>query len=154
MKSIVMQVRDMEKIEKELNANKVGLLGFIDKEENLIQIIHPYLYENKNIYFFFDESDEIFSTLVFDSSIRFTIYKNENQKKNSSSESQSFKFFQVTFKGNIKQETEKKVIDELYASYLQKYNYDKSKLAEGHLDTLRLVFLDTEEIDAKDVSGE
>lgn len=154
MKSTILQIRDIEKIEKELSANKVGLLGFVDKEETLNQLVYPYLYANKNIYIFFEESDEVYSNFIFEGPVKFTIYKAENQKKNNLQENQLFyKFFQITFRGNLRQESEKKLIDELYKQYLQKYNFNESKLSEGYLDNLKLVFLDTEEIDATEVTG-
>lgn len=154
MKSTVTQVRDIEKIEKELSANKIGLLSFIDKEENLSQVVFPYLYANKNIYFFFDDSDETYPTMIFEVPVKFTVYRSESMRKNSSGENNPlYKYFQVTFNGNIKQESEKKVIDELYKEFLNKYNFNTGKLKDDYLESIKLVFLDTEEIDATEVTG-
>ncbi|MDP4175151.1 MAG: hypothetical protein Q8933_14345 [Bacteroidota bacterium] len=154
MKSTVIQIRDIERIEKELNVNKVGLLGLFDKNENLSQTVLPFLYANKNIYIFFESDDELFVSIVFDAPVKFTVLRSEIMKKNSSTETQSlFKYLQITFNGNIKLEDDRKIIDELYKEYLQRFNFNSSKLNDGYLDTLRVVYLDTEEIDATEVTG-
>lgn len=154
MKSNFTQIRDLAIIEKELTANKAGILGFFDKEENLVQQAYPYLYANKNIYLFLDEADELLNKIIFEASIKFTVLRPDNYKKNNSTENQFYyKIFQITFNGKVRIETEKKVTDELYKLYLQKYGFNPAKTGQENAEKIKVVFLDTEEIDATEKTG-
>ncbi|MEI7811211.1 MAG: hypothetical protein WCJ01_02165 [Ignavibacteria bacterium] len=149
MKSHTVPVMDIEFIEKELSLSKAGVLGFIDVEENLVQNVYPFLYANKNIYIFLEDIDETFQKLNFDLKIIFTVISTENIEEDDPDKSGYFyKFMQIKFTGNVKIEGDKKIVDDLYNQFLQKYSYDESNLEYGYLSRIQILSLDTEEIQA------
>ena len=53
MKRIITQIKNIERIEKELNNNYAGVIALQLGEERFVQIPTPYLYKDKNVFLFF-----------------------------------------------------------------------------------------------------
>ncbi|MGE5401033.1 MAG: pyridoxamine 5'-phosphate oxidase family protein [Ignavibacteriales bacterium] len=152
MKSKVTQIREMSVIEKELNAGRLGVLAFNSEDEEIIQTVEPFLYADKNIYFFFEETDEIYSQIIYENNVSFTVYKTDNQKKNAETAS-SYKFVQVKCLGTIKKVDEIKTAEELYRQFVKKYTSTTDEERNESLSGVRAIFIDTEEIQASDIQG-
>ncbi|HEX2962339.1 MAG TPA: hypothetical protein VHO43_11145 [Ignavibacteriales bacterium] len=150
MKSRITQIRDMSVIEQELTHGKAGVLSFISPDEELVQAVVPYLYLDKNIYLFFEESDENFLSMNFDNNVSFAVFKAENGKE-ASSLAKGYKLLQILCRGIIRRVEEVRSAEEVYAQYINKY-YAGSEGEESFIG-IRGVFIDTEEIQASSVSA-
>lgn len=144
MKSKVIQVRDLEVIETELNSAKMGVLACTDDKENVGQIVVPFLYSAKNIYFLFEDEDEL-DGVLFEHKASFVIFRSVNNGSNLSDD----KFFEVKCTGILRKVEEPRVIDDVTRSYDLKYSEGK----EGGLPVsdLKIVMIDTEEIQAAEI---
>lgn len=144
MKSKVIQVRDLELIEAELNSAKMGVFACADDKENIGQLVIPFLYSDKNIYFLFDDEDDL-DGILFEHNASFVIFRNMND----SAALPAHKFFQVKCSGSLKRVEEPRVIEDVLRNYSQKYTDNK----EGNNQTdLKLVMIDTEEIQASEIT--
>jgi len=143
MKSKVIQIRDLELIEAELNSAQVGVLASADDKENVGQFVVPFLYSDKNIYFLFDNADDL-SGLLFEHNASFVIFRNTNNGSNLP----SFKFFQVKCSGILKKVDEARIIEEVNRNYNQKYSESKESV---QLNDLKIIMIDTEEIQAAEI---
>jgi nitroimidazol reductase NimA-like FMN-containing flavoprotein (pyridoxamine 5'-phosphate oxidase superfamily) len=156
MKKVVTQIRDIEQIEKELNNNPVGVLALSAEGDKIIQIAATFLYQDKNIYFFFNNSDEILENISFNSVVSFTILKNDLVKGSKKSAKSDFNptycMFSISISGLIKEVEDDKSISNLKKSYLKKYS-TKSDEKEKNLKNAKVIFIDTEEIQALEEFG-
>jgi len=144
-------IRDLETIEKELNSSSGGILAFNIDGERAMQYTTTFLYLDKNIYFFLDKDDEVYEKINFNSSVSFTILKDERLKKNRTKED-SYYLFSASVIGSIKIVDEKKTIDDIKEKYLSKYTLNKeteSKTSQPR----ELVMIDSEEIQAAEEEG-
>ncbi len=144
-------IRDLETIEKELNSSSGGILAFNIDGERTMQYTTTFLYLDKNIYFFLDKDDEVYEKINFNSSVSFTILKDERLKKNRAKED-SYYLFSASVIGSIKIVDEKKTIDDIKEKYLSKYTLNKeteSKTSQSR----ELVMIDSEEIQAAEEEG-
>ena len=71
MQKVISQIRDIEVIEKELMDNPIGVLALSLKDEKIVQEAITFLYQDKNIYFFFKENDEEFEDINMESNVSF-----------------------------------------------------------------------------------
>ncbi|MGE5430474.1 MAG: hypothetical protein ACM3QX_05330 [Syntrophomonadaceae bacterium] len=149
MKSRITQIRDMAVIEDELNAEKAGVLSFISPDEELVQAVVPYLYLDKNVYLFFEESDENFLNINFDTNVSFTVFKAENRDK--TFKGKGYKLMQILCRGIIRRVEEAKSAEEVYSQYINKY-YADSEGEESYIG-MRAAFIDTEEIQASSITA-
>ena len=151
MKRIINQIRDIEIIEKELEASLSGVLALVLKNDKLAQLATPFLYLNKNIYIFFGDDNELFENIHFESNVSFTIIKNEKVKKTKSF-SPTYGFLTINILGKIKIVDDQKVMEDLRQNYLLKYK--KNKEGEFDLSILsKIVVIDSEEIHAVEEIG-
>ncbi len=141
-------IRDLEIIEKELNASSGGILAFNVDGEKVIQYTTTFLYLDKNIYFFLDKDDEIYEKVNFNGPASFSIIKDQRIKK----KEVSYYLFSATVIGSIKLVDEKKTIDEIKNKYYSKYSLKKSVESKSS-DLKELVMLDSEEIQAVEEEG-
>lgn len=140
MKSKVIQVRDLEAIETELNSAKMGVLASADDKENVGQEVIPFLYSDKNIFFLFDEDDDL-DGMLFDHNASFVVFRNVND----GSDPSAYKFFQVKCSGTLKKVEEQRVIDDVVKNYNQKYSNGEAT------KDLKIIMIDTEEIQASEI---
>lgn len=148
MKSRITQIRDMSLIEKELKDGKAGVLSFISPDEDLVQSVVPFLYLDKNIYLFFEESNETFLSINFDSSVSFAVINAEGAEK--TSKAKGCKLLQILCRGIIRRVEEARTAEEVYSQYLNKYFADSD--GEEPYIGMRAAFIDTEEIQASSIS--
>lgn len=144
MKSKVIQVRDLEIIEKELNSAKIGVLACTDDKENVGQLVVPYLYSNKNIYFIIENEDDL-NGILFEHKASFVIFRSMNSDSNFSDE----KYFEVKCSGALKKVEEQRVIDEVIRTYAFKYSDGKEDNTAS--SDVKLIMIDTEEIQAAEI---
>lgn len=156
MKKVVTQIRDLEQIENELNNSLTGVLALIIEGDKIIQIATTFLYQDKNIYFFFNENDEIFESVKFESNVSFTILKNDEIKGGKKALKNDFTptyyMFSISISGEIKVVDDDKSIANLKKNYLKKYS-SKSDEKEKNLKLTKVVFIDSEEIQAYEEFG-
>ncbi len=148
MEQKVIQIREMEPIEKELNEAKVGVFAFSDEKQNIRQIVAPFVYVDKNI--FFDENlDENFQFVVTGDSVSFSVYREVKiSGRDKSDLVPVLKLVHIKCVGLFKKAEEPKVIEEVSKTFHGKYNpagkEDKNKQA-------KFLFIDTEEIQASEI---
>jgi len=75
MKKIISKIRDIQHIEKELHTNPVGVLALNLKDDELVQTATTFLYQDKNIYFFLDDKDEIYDNMKFETDVKESIQR-------------------------------------------------------------------------------
>lgn len=153
MHKIVSQIRDLGIIEKELNANQVGVLALNVENEKVSQLATTFLYQDKNVYIFFDDDDEFFEETEFETNVSFTIIKNDKVKKSKKMDFEpSYNLFSISVSGMMRKVEEQKTIDELKENYLKKYR--KSDGDELEFPFLKnVVIIDSEEIQAFEETG-
>lgn len=147
MKSRITQIRDMSVIEKALDAEKTGVLSFISQDEDLLQAAVPFLYLDKNVHFFFEETDETFLNINFESSVSFLVSKSEDGAKDTGTMdtgAKGFRYLQILFRGIIRRVEETRDAEELYNRFIEKYHAGSEEAFVG----IRAAFIDTEEIQA------
>jgi nitroimidazol reductase NimA-like FMN-containing flavoprotein (pyridoxamine 5'-phosphate oxidase superfamily) len=153
MRKNITQIRDMELIESELRSNVAGVLALNFGSEKITQIATPFIYQDKNIYIFFNNENEIFENIHFDDGASFTIIKTGKLKKRSDlGFYPTYNFLSISITGTIKNIEDAKLIEDLRQSYLAKYK----KSVEGEIDFSalgRIVMVDSEEIQASEETG-
>jgi hypothetical protein len=154
MKRIITQIRNLDKIEKELKENYAGVIALQLGEERFMQIPTPYLYKDKNIFLFFTHNDEIYDEIQYDSNVVFTIVRNiKVNKKRKNDPTHSYHFFATKISGIIRKVDDTKLIEELKKSYAEKYSAktNKNNLDFSVID--KVVVIDTEEINSIEEIG-
>ena len=154
MKRIITQIKNIERIEKELKNNYAGVIALQLDGERFMQIPTPYLYKDKNIYLFFTHNDEIYDEIQFDSNVAFTIVRDIKVNKNRKNDpSASYHFCATKISGIIRKVDDMKFIEELKKSYANKYSAktDKRNLDFNIID--KVVVIDTEEINSIEEIG-
>ena len=150
MHKTISQIRDIEVIEKELMNNPIGVLAMSLKDEKISQQAITFLYQDKNIYFFFKENDEEFEDIKLESSVSFTIVKNDKIKKVSDF-NLLYNVISITITGLVKVVDDPKLVNTLIENYRNKYSKEADK--EGDTKLTKVVFIDTEEIQAYEETG-
>ncbi len=153
MKKIVTQIRDLQHIEKELHTNHIGVLALNLKDDELVQITITFLYQDKNVYFFLDDKNELYENVKFETDVNFTIVKEEKVKKNSKLDfAPIYNILSISVAGLIKKVDDNKLLTSIRKNYLKKYS-SKTDEKEKSLKLNRVVFIDTEEIQAFEEIG-
>lgn len=142
-------IRDLEIIEKELNNSSGGILAYSVDGEKVLQYTTPFLYLDKNIYFFLDKEDEIYEMINFNSQASFTILRDRRFRR---TKEENYYMFSATVIGSIKIVDEKKTIDEIKSKYNSKYSLKKS-IEPKSSQLKELVMIDSEEIQAVEEEG-
>jgi hypothetical protein len=150
MNKAVTQIREINKIEDELNSAYAGVLSFNTTEEKLVQISCTFLYYHKNIYAVLNETDDIKEKIIFDVSAGFTVLRSE-KGKNSKGSVYSYKVVSVGLTGILKRPEEVKITDEIKDFYYQKYSAQKPLSDEE--ESITFLMLDTSEIKAFEEVG-
>jgi nitroimidazol reductase NimA-like FMN-containing flavoprotein (pyridoxamine 5'-phosphate oxidase superfamily) len=152
MKKIVTQIRDIHHIEKELQTNPAGVLALNVKDDEIVQIATTFLYQDKNVYFFLDDKDDLLENLKYETVVNFIIVKNEKTKKNSKQDfTPVYNILSISVAGQLKKVDDEKLFDSLRKNYLKKYS---SKVDEKEKPRLNnVIFIDTEEIQAFEETG-
>jgi nitroimidazol reductase NimA-like FMN-containing flavoprotein (pyridoxamine 5'-phosphate oxidase superfamily) len=152
MRKIISQIRDIVLIENELVNSSTGILALNLKDDKIAQLATTFLYQDKNVYFFFNDSDEEFEDIKFETDVSFTIVKNYKIKKTQKSDfNPTYNIFSISVSGLIKEVDDQKSADILRKNYLRKYSAPDKK--EKTLKFNKVVFIDTEEIQAYEETG-
>jgi len=127
MQKIISQIRDIVVIEKELVNNPIGILALNLKDEKITQLAITFLYQDKNVYFFFKDNDEEFEHIKLDCKVSFTIVKNDKIKKTQKADfTLLYNILSVSISGLIKVVDDPKLVDTLRENYIKKYSdFDK-----------------------------
>ena len=152
MKKIISKIRDIQHIEKELHTNPVGVLALNLKDDELVQTATTFLYQDKNVYFFLDDKDELFENLKFETDVKFILVKNEKLKKNKLDFTPVYNILSISIAGLIKKVDDDKLLILIKKNYLKKYS-SKVEEKEKSLKSNKVIFIDTEEIQAFEEMG-
>lgn len=153
MNKIVSQIRDLSTIEKELSTNPAGVLAINVDNEKVAQLATTFLYQDKNVYLFFDDDDEFFEGISFETNVSFTIIKNDKVKKSKKNNIEpTYSLLAISVNGMMRKVEEQKTIEELKQNYLRKYG--KSDGDDLNFPSLNnVVIIDSEEIQAFEETG-
>ena len=146
-------LRDLSLVEKELSSVQSGVLAVTLQKEAFTQFATNFVYQNKNIFVFIN-NEEILRTIKFDSPAKFTIIKEKNTTKELLNEKNPYyRLFYIVISGLFREVEEKKVLNDVIQSYIQKYS---GKLILDKKETAlpgKLYFVDSEELLAFDEVG-
>jgi len=154
MKRIIKQIRNIDKIEKELVDNYAGVISLQLVDDKSEQLSMPFLYKDKNIFLFFNHNDDLYKDIQFDSFVSFTILRNLKVRKTKRADfNPTYHFCATKIAGSIRQVEDHKMIEELKKSYAEKYSgrTDKSELDFNVIENIAVI--DTEEINAIEEIG-
>ena len=155
MKKIVNQITDISQIQKELELTVSGVLAFYSKDEEVVQDAVNFLYKDKNIFIFFDDEDEFYEKIDRDSLVSFTTIRSSSLEQNKMNEQPSdYYLFSITINGSIKSVDDKKLLSLLLTDYSQKYNLKSLQESTDILTKDRILYIDSEEIQAFEEIGE
>ena len=148
----VKTIRNLEVIEKELNSISSGAM-VLPLEEDFEQIATNFVYSNKNVYVFI-QNKELYKNLKLDSIAKFTAIKNTRLgKKNKNDKECIYSLFYISVSGIIKNVREKKLINNIKQSFIQKYSGKLIEADSRSKSFSRLVCIDTEELSATEETG-
>lgn len=146
-------IRDLSLVEKELNSAQGGVVSISLKKENFTQFATNFVYQNKNIFFYID-NEEILRTIKLDSLAKFTILKEKNVSKELIEEEEPlYRLFSVMVTGAIREAEEKKTINNVAQSFIEKYSGKLIRDEKETHSTGKLFFVDSEELLAFDEIG-
>lgn len=148
----VKTIRNLEVIEKELNSISSGVMA-LPLEEDFEQIGTNFVYHNKNIYVFI-QNKELYKDLKLESITKFTaIRETTSRKKNKNDKESIYNLFYISVSGIIKNVREKKLINNIKQSFIQKYSGKLIESDSRSKSFSRLVYIDTEELTATEETG-
>jgi hypothetical protein len=148
----VKTIRKLEVIEKELNSISSGAMA-LPLEEDFEQIATNFVYSNKNVYVFI-QNKELYKNLKLDSIAKFTAIKDTRPgKKNKKDNECIYSLFYISVSGIIKNVREKKLINNIKQSFIQKYSGKLIESESRSKSFSRLVCIDTEELTATEETG-
>jgi len=148
----VKTIRNLEVIEKELNSIYSGVMVLL-LEEDIEQIATNFVYHNKNIYVFI-QKNELYRNLILGSVAKFTAIKDTaGKKKNKSDKENIYRLFYISVSGIIKNVREKKLINNIKQSFIQKYSGKLIESDSRSKSFSRLICIDTEELTATEETG-
>lgn len=144
MKKQITQIRDINKIEKLIQEAATGVLCIHLDNDKLMQIACNFVYLDKNIYTFLENTDENFEHIKYGSAGSFSIFKND--KVNTKTKEFTYQLTFITVNGEIKDIDDNKLVDQVTELYRMKYSSviktEDYKLSEN----LKPVILDSKEI--------
>jgi nitroimidazol reductase NimA-like FMN-containing flavoprotein (pyridoxamine 5'-phosphate oxidase superfamily) len=154
MRKQISQIRDLQLIEKELDANPAGVLAIYLENDKVVQLTTTFLYMDKNIYFFFNEKDELFNSIKLENDVSFTILRNEKARKGKDGFLPNYQVLSISVSGSLKVVDDKKLIDDLCRRYVKKYSAEGDEESENKFIRHNwILFIDTNEIQAFEESG-
>ncbi len=153
MRKDIVQIRDIELIEKELQTSMAGVLAVNLTNEKLIQLVTPYIYKDKNIFVFFNDENEIATSIHLDSIVSFSVLRFGKIKKPKSMDYEpTYNVFSITVRGAVRKVDDQKLAEELRQGYIQKYKKnDNDNIDFSVLENI--IIIDSEEIQALEETG-
>ena len=150
MQIIVKTIRNLEVIEKELDSISSGVM-VLPLEEDFEQIATNFVYHDKNIYVFI-QNKEVYKNLKLESISKFTAIK-ETTRGNKNDKESIYNLFYISVSGIIKNVREKKLINNIKQSFIQKYSGRLIESDSKSISFSRLICIDTEELTATEETG-
>ncbi|MBT8387590.1 MAG: hypothetical protein KJO12_09290 [Ignavibacteria bacterium] len=135
-------IRNLELVEKELNSATAGVISVSLQKTKFDQYATNFVYQDKNIFIFIDD-DELLRSIKFDSLSRFTVLKQKTMKDKAES---IYQLSSIQVTGNLREAEEKKVINDITQSYIQKYTGKLILPDDKSASMGKLVFIDSEEL--------
>jgi len=148
----VKTIRNLEVIEKELNSISSGVM-VLSLEEDFEQIATNFVYHDKNIYVFI-QNKELYKNLKLELIAKFTAIKETTRgKKNKNDKENIYNLFYISVSGIVKNVREKKLINNIKQSFIQKYSGSFIESDSRSKSFSRLICIDTEELTATEETG-
>jgi len=148
----VKTIRNLEVIERELNSISSGVM-VLSLEEDFEQIATNFVYHDKNIYVFI-QNKELYKNLKLESIAKFTAIKETTRgKKNKNDKENIYNLFYISVSGIVKNVREKKLINNIKQSFIQKYSGSFIESDSRSKSFSRLICIDTEELTATEETG-
>jgi hypothetical protein len=144
MKKHTTQIRNINQIEKIIQDATVGVLCIHLDNEKLMQMSCNFVYLDKNIYTFFDSTDENFENVKYGSAGSFTVFKSE--KVNPISQNITYRLSNITINGEVKDVDDAKLIDQVKELYRLKYSRSEKTDDYEISENLKPIILDSQEI--------
>jgi len=144
MKKQTIQIRDIEEIEKQLIQAPSGVLCIHLANEKLMQIACNFVYLDKNIYTYLDNTDENYIHVKYGSAGSFSISSSE--KLAGKSKEFTYRLSYITINGEIKDVDDNKLKDQILELYRLKYSPSIKTDEYVLMENLKPVILDTNEI--------
>ena len=146
-------LRDLSLVEKELPSIQSGVLAVTLIKDTFTQFATNFVYQNKNIFVFINDK-ELLRTIRFDSPAKFTILKEKNTTKELLEEiNPYYRLFYIVVSGLFREVEEKKIINDVIQSYIQKYSGQLILNKKETASLGKLYFVDSEELLAFDEIG-
>jgi len=142
MQKKITTIRNLELVEKELNTATAGVISLSLQKTKFAQFATNFVYQDKNIFIFIDD-EELLRSIKFDSLSRFTVL---NQKTTDEKEESIYRLFSILVTGNLREVEEKKVINDITQTYIQKYSGKLILPDDKSASMGKLVFVDSEEL--------
>ena len=142
MQKKITTIRNLELVEKELNTATAGVISLSLQKTKFAQFATNFVYQDKNIFIFIDD-EELLRSIKFDSLSRFTVL---NQKTTDEKEESIYRLFSILVTGNLRKVEEKKVINDITQTYIQKYSGKLILPDDKSASMGKLVFVDSEEL--------
>jgi len=148
----VKTIRKLDVIEKELNSISSGVMA-LPLEDDFEQTATNFVYHNKNIYVFIQDK-ELYKNLKPESVAKFTAIKNTAHGKKSKNDKENiYNLFYISVSGIVKKVREKKLINNIQQSFIQKYSGKLIESDNRSKSFLRLIYIDTDELTATEETG-
>jgi hypothetical protein len=142
MQKKITTIRNLELVEKELNSATAGVISLSLQKTKFVQFATNFVYQDKNIFIFID-NEELLRSIKFNSLSRFTVL---NQKTTYEKSESIYRLFSILVTGNLREVEEKKVINDITQTYIQKYSGRLILPDEKIVWMGKLVFVDSEEL--------
>lgn len=144
MKKQTTLIRDINEIEKLIKDASTGVICIHLSNDKLMQFACNFVYLDKNIYTYLDNTDDNYEYVKYGSAGSLTVFNNE--KVNSKAKDITYKLSYITINGEIKEVDDAKLIDQITELYRLKYS--PSIKAENYKvsENFKPVILDTKEI--------
>jgi hypothetical protein len=152
MQKKITVIRNLEIIERELNSAASGVAALAVKKDSFVQFASNFVYHDKNIFLFLSGTD-LLRSVKYDVQVKFSIFKNIPPEQLSKEKDLIYRLFSITVTGELREVEEKKMINDITQSYIQKYS---GKLIYGTKDPDsfgKLVFIDSNELIAYEETG-
>ncbi|HCY76941.1 MAG TPA: hypothetical protein DHV28_13555 [Ignavibacteriales bacterium] len=151
MKKQITQIRDIKEIEKQLILAPSGVLCIHLDNEKLMQLACNFIYLDKNIYTFLDNTDENFEHVKYGSSGSFSV--SSSSKLSEQNSEFTYRLSYITINGEIKDVDDNKLKDQVIQLYRLKYSPSIESAEYEISENLKPILLDTKEIKAQIEEG-
>ena len=144
MKRQITQIRDINEIERLIKQSASGVLCIHLDNDKLLQLACNFIYLDKNIYTFLDNTDENFEHIKYGSAGSFSVFKSE--KVNAIANDFTYKLSYITINGEIKDIDDPKLVDQVKELYRLKYSASENAEEYKIEENLKPIILDSKEI--------